>query len=367
MNARRARRRRVGVVGHESTVAERLVGAERGEVAVVAVLARPRGELLVADRPPPPSAAARRAGGRRRRARGPAAGPWPPEVAAGAGRARRPRPVPVRPAQVVDRSVLDRELVEPELRVLRHRLAGRRLLGGLEVHDDDPAVLVDLEPVGVAVQPDDLAVAPSPPRGSAARCASDPRAPGRRCQSRNQRSAPRPPARSVRRDQGVRNGSWPHDLVDVRHQLARRRSSSSPLADPVGEACTTLPNPWLASLPPRRRPPARGTTWRGRSSSPSRALARDVTGSSVGPHRARRTATRRAGPHQVAGSAAGTSGRPRRRRRRAGRAGVQRRRAAPGWSGSAAVRRSSATSPASDSGRTGRPDAVYRLDAELAR
>ena len=70
------------------------------------------------------------------------------------GPARRHRPA----GHLVGGSVVDGELVEPELGVPLDLGTAGWVLAGLEVDDHHPAVLVELEPVGVAVQADDLPV-----------------------------------------------------------------------------------------------------------------------------------------------------------------------------------------------------------------
>ena len=76
----------------------------------------------------------------------------------GAARPRRRRLTDSVGQQVVDGAGVDGVLVERELRVLGDGLVGGLVAAGLEVDDDDLAVDVELEPVGVAGEPDgDLA------------------------------------------------------------------------------------------------------------------------------------------------------------------------------------------------------------------
>ena len=61
------------------------------------------------------------------------------------------------PGHPVDRTVVDGELVEAELGVLVDLGPAGWVLAGLEVDHDHAALIVELEPVGVPVEPDDLA------------------------------------------------------------------------------------------------------------------------------------------------------------------------------------------------------------------
>ena len=70
------------------------------------------------------------------------------------GPTRRHRPA----GHLVGGAVVDGELVEPELGVPLDLGTAGWVLAGLEVDDHHPAVLVELEPVGVAVEADDLPV-----------------------------------------------------------------------------------------------------------------------------------------------------------------------------------------------------------------
>ena len=290
---------------------------------MVAVLAR-RGVERPRRGPPrrPPSAAPRRPGARRRRA--PAAScRWtlaPPACALRSCTSSAPPGPPARPAgaeQVVDGAVRDGVLVEAELGVLGDLGVGGRVLAGLQVDHHDPAVVVDLEPVGVAVEPRPAGRrAASPRRAAAARWRARAGARARRARRRSAASAARPPRARARRDHGVRNAMRPQTASTCAissSSLARgRRPASSPLAIRSARACTTEPE---ALGRGGRRLAARLALEEplGRAGQQRVERARRERDRLVGPvARASAQTLRARVPHQVAGSACGTSGRPRR-------------------------------------------------------
>ena len=278
-------------------------------------------------------------------------------AAAPARRRRTARPRD--PARALDRAVVDGELVEPELGVALHSWAGRRVLAGLEVDDHDAAVGVELEPVGVPEEGDLLAVVElddgleALPRWRASVRALA------ACQSRKRVSAGLDAVvLAVGRPRGA-EVSRPHTSSTWPISGRRGRASTSPLATRWARACTSLPmfaDWWAVPAPPASR---LRNHWAGQVMRPARASRpRRAPGCSRVADRLDR-AGRRAGappggrvglpapaarsPTRLGGRAAAS------RRAAAARSGRGRRRDRRRY---AAAR---LTSPASDSGRGGRP------------
>ena len=262
--------------------------------------------------------------------------------------------------QRLDGAVLDGQLVEPELGVRGDLVVGRRVLAGLEVDDDDAAVGVELEPVGVAVELDLGAVRELHQRIEPLLRREEPTrvrplTPGDETLQGLAQLVPLalPGPRRAERH-------LPPDPVYVRHQLVdlgevgNGPPSSSWRPKRSAIAWATLPKPCACVDARSARASEVRNHWAGQVSSEVRVLAEIRTGSpGVRSGSSERDGAR--SPHHDAGSAAGTHASPARwasvsiaSRRAAAR------RSPSSWLSSAHVRRRSATSPSSDSGRSGR-------------
>ena len=194
------------------------------------------------------------------------------------------------------------------------------------------------------------------------------------CQSRNRPSAARTSSRSRSADHGVRKVSC-RQTPSTSPMRVSIPSASAPYPSPSrlarvtpsAIAWTTLPKPWEALV--ARAPPASRSRnhLAGHSVIEDNMLAVTGTGRSAATS-GRSLAVRARVPHQFAGSAAGTRARSPTRStasRASLRAAASRR--GSGWPGSETVRRSSATRPASDSGRRGRPDSWRTRDSPVGK